>query len=83
MPKQGVIASWTNYEGYKHFLVNARWIAGFVQRGKMTFEDAEKVLVFSNHFLLRTIFSAQTSITADTFFTETQCNSSDFLSFQY
>ena len=46
MPKKGLIASWTNHYAYKDFLVNPRWIVGFVQRGKMGHEDAKKVIVF-------------------------------------
>ena len=47
MPKKGLIASWTNHVAYKDFLVSPRWIVSFVQRGKMTHEDAKKVTVFS------------------------------------
>ena len=47
MPKKGLIKSWTNHFAYKDFLVSPRWIASFVQRGKMTHEDAKKVTVFS------------------------------------
>ena len=46
MPKKGLIASWTNHVAYKDFLVSPRWIVSFVQRGKMTHEDAKKVIVF-------------------------------------
>ena len=48
MPKKGLIASWTNHVAFKDFLVSPRWIVSFVQRGKMTHEDAKKVTVF--HF---------------------------------
>ena len=47
MPKKGLIASWTNHVAFKDFLVSPRWIVSFVQRGKMTHEDAKKVTVFS------------------------------------
>ena len=47
MPKKGLIASWTNHVAFKDFLVSPRWIVSFVQRGKMTHEDAKKVIVFS------------------------------------
>ena len=47
MPKRGLIASWTNHVAFKDFLVSPRWIVSFVQRGKMTHEDAKKVTVFS------------------------------------
>ena len=46
MPKKGLIASWTNHFAYKDFLVSPRWIVSFVQRGKITHEDAKKVTVF-------------------------------------
>ena len=46
MPKRGKIASWTNHFAYKDFLVSPRWIVSFVQRGKMSYEDARKVIVF-------------------------------------
>ena len=62
MPKVGGLISWTNFQAYKHFLVNARWIAGFVQRGKMTFPNAEKVLVFRTIFWLGTPLGGISSI---------------------
>lgn len=46
MPKKGVLATWTNHVAFKDFLVSPRWIISFVQRGKMTHEDAKKVTVF-------------------------------------
>ena len=46
MPKKGKLASWTNHFAYKDFLVSPRWIVSFVQKGKMSYEDARKVSVF-------------------------------------
>ena len=47
MPKQGQIHVWSNHNAYKDFLVNARWVAGYVQRGKMSIKDTQKVIVSS------------------------------------
>ena len=46
MPKVGGVKSWTNHHAYKDFLVSPRWINGFLQRGKMTPQDAHKVNIF-------------------------------------
>ena len=39
MPKKGLLCNGTNYKAFHDFLVNPRWIAGYVQRGKMSTED--------------------------------------------
>ena len=47
MPKKGKICGGTNYKAYDVFLVNPRWIAGYVQRNKMSTEDAKEEPLFS------------------------------------
>lgn len=37
----------TNYKAYDAFLVNPRWIAGYVQRNKLSTEDAKEERFFS------------------------------------
>ena len=46
MPKKGKLCGGTNYKAYEDFLVNPRWIAGYVQRNKMHNEDAKQEPVF-------------------------------------
>lgn len=42
MPKKGKVSGGTNYKAYDAFLVNPRWIAGYVQRNKMSIADAKE-----------------------------------------
>ena len=46
MPKLGRLAGGSNYKPFADFIVNPRWIAGYVQRQKMSIEDAKKESVF-------------------------------------
>ena len=46
MPKRGKVAGGTNHPAYEAFLVNPRWIAGYVQRNKMTPEEAKQDFFF-------------------------------------
>ena len=60
MPKKGKICGGTNYKAYEDFLVNPRWVGGYVQRNKMTVEDAkEDPLFWSQSFNWRTYNSAR------------------------
>ena len=42
MAKLGKLAGGTNFPAFEAFLVNPRWIAGYVQRNKMSPEDAKQ-----------------------------------------
>ena len=42
MPKIGRVTGGSNHLAYRDFLVNPRWIAGYVQRKKMSIENAKK-----------------------------------------
>ena len=44
MPKKGKICGDSNYKAYEDFLVNPRWITGYLQRGKMHVADAKEEL---------------------------------------
>ena len=44
MPKRGRVCGGTNYPAFEDFLINPRWIAGYVQRQKMQIEDAKEEL---------------------------------------
>ena len=46
MPKAGQVHMTTNYDAYTEFLVNPRWITGYLQSKKISEEDAKKVSVF-------------------------------------
>ena len=50
MPKRGKVASGTNHPAYEAFLVNPRWIAGYVQRQKMSSEEAKHDFCFFIYF---------------------------------
>jgi hypothetical protein len=42
MPKQGMVFNETNHDAYKKFRVNARWITGWLQSGKISHKDSRK-----------------------------------------
>ena len=46
MPKVGLVGGDTNHRAYTQFLVNPRWITGYIQSQKLSLETAKKVIVF-------------------------------------
>ena len=50
MPKRGKVTGGTNHPAYEAFLVNPRWIAGYVQRQKMSSEEATQDFCFCIYF---------------------------------
>ena len=50
MPKRGKVTGGTNHPAYEAFLVNPRWIAGCVQRQKMSSEEAKQDFCFCIYF---------------------------------
>ena len=46
MPKVGLVGGDTNHRAYTQFLVNPRWITGYIQSQKLSLETAKKVILF-------------------------------------
>ena len=52
MPKVGMVRSQASVKPFVDFAVNPRWISGYLQQGKISVDDAHRVIVFLFRFLL-------------------------------